>query len=143
MTTAFAGIAAAIQSALQAATPVSAHVHRAKTRGLPEEWTDMVNIRLSSAARERFATQGGPCDWDTTVLVECSARSATDTPDDAVDALMSAVHARIQEDPTLNGLVMDLDLTNLDYDFDQQAENTAMVTLTYLVLHRTAHNALE
>jgi len=141
--TAFAQIVGAIKAALEDTPAVSERVYRGRTRPMDAEWPDMVNIRLDTATRERFAIQDGPADWDTTLIIECTARSTIDAPDLAIDALMHAAHNRLQLDTTLDGLVMDLDLKSLEFTFDEDAEKTGTVAMTYMVLHRTDSTTLE
>jgi hypothetical protein len=143
--TAFGTIVAAIKTALVANPAVSAQVDRARLRAVPEDRETAVAIRLDSATPDRFAILNGPTDWDTTIYVECYARSAgaTQTADEAVDALLGAVWARLTADTSLGGLVMDLRPVSLEYDFDGKADDLACVTLGLGVLHRTNNPSLE
>jgi hypothetical protein len=145
MTTAFSTIVAAIVAALQATTPVSAVVDRARLRPLTEGMTDAVVVRIQGAANiERFAIRNAPVDWDTNIAIECYARhTSTTSGDAAVDALLSSVYARLAQDPTLGGLVMDLMPAELEYDLAAAAENLCCVTLTLKVMHRTNNLTLE
>lgn len=145
MTTAFGTIVAAIKTALEASPAVSAQVDRARLRPVPESQETAVSIRLESAAADRFAILNGPTDWDTTILIECYARSAgaTQTADEAVDALLGSVWAKLAADTSLGGLVMDLNPVSLEYDFDGKADDMACVTLGLRVLHRTNNPSLE
>lgn len=141
--TQFATIVAAIESALKASPAVATQVDRASLRPIKAGQDTAVVIRIQSATPERFAILNGPTDWDTDIQIECYARSATASPDAAVDALLGAVWARLAADTTLGGLVMDMNPTGLDYDFAAGAENMACVTLSLKVLHRTQNNTLE
>ena len=144
MPTIFASVVTAVVDALNAGTPVSAQVHRARVRPGASEWATLVVVRLLDAAMEPFAVQGAPYNVDTQLAVECYARgSAGQAPDLAVDALLSAVYARLAADPTLGGLVSDLQPINLNYDFDADGEPTASATLTYTVRHRAGNQSLE
>lgn len=143
MSTVFAGIVGAMTAALAAAPAVSPQIHRARMRPLPQEWSTAVVVRIEGAQLDPLAIQGAPINTDTTVIVECYARSATQSPDLVADALLQSVYAKLAADPTLGGLVADCQLTGLAYDFDQDAERTACVLLTYLVRHRTQSLTLE
>lgn len=143
MSTAFASIVGAIVARLQQAPAVSAQVHRARMRPLPSDWTDAVVVRILDAQLDPFVILGAPVNVDTTVVVECYARSTTLSADLAADAVLQAVYARLVADPTLAGLVADLQLQSLAYDFDADADRAACVSLTYLVRHRTASLSLE
>lgn len=139
MTTAFSAITTAIVAALGAGTPVSPNIYRARLRPMAQQHATAVAVRLQNAFTERFAVANAPVDYDTTMAVECYARSSTTTADVAVDALLEAVYARLASDSTLGGLVGDIWVAALNWDFDADAEQTACVTLTYKVLHRTAN----
>lgn len=141
--TAFGSIVAAIAAQLQDAPAVSAQVHRARLKPVAAQHDTAVVVRIRSSSAERFAILNGPCDWDTAIDVECYARSNTLSPDAAADALLAAVWARLAADPTLDGLVMDLNPTSLEYDLAGEADQMACVTLTLKVLHRTAQLSLE
>ncbi|EJL77356.1 hypothetical protein PMI15_04678 [Polaromonas sp. CF318] len=143
--TAFGTIVAAIVTALQAATAVSAVVDRARLRPVTEDMADAVVVRIQGANNiERFAIRNAPVDWDTGIAIECYARhTSTTSGDAAVDALLAKVYARLAQDPTLGGLVMDLMPTELEYDFAAAAENLCCVTLTLKVMHRTNNLTLE
>lgn len=143
MATVFAGIVTAMVALLQAGTPVSAQIHRARVRPLSEDWTTAVAVRLESAELDRLALRQAPINSDTTVIVECYARSTSQSPDLAADALLAAVYARLAADPTLGGTVADLQPLSLAYDFDLDADRTACVSITYLVRHRTQSLSLE
>ena len=141
--TVYAQIIGAMVTALQQAPAVSANVFRARTRPVAEQATDAVVVRPLTSDFEYFAVRGAPMNADTRVAVECYARSSTLTPDAAVDTLMGAAYARLMADPTLGGLVSDVLIEALNYDFDEEAQRMACVTFTLLVRHRTAALTLE
>lgn len=142
--TSFGAIVAAIKTALEAGPAVSSLVARARQRAIPADAEDAVVIRIQGANNiERFGILNAPTDWDTSIAIECYARSNTTSGDDAVDQLLGKVYARLAADPTLGGLVMDLMPTELDYDFAAAADQLSCVTLTLKVLHRTHHLTLE
>lgn len=144
MATVFAQVAAAIVTALSSGTPVSSQIHRARVRPASQDWTTMVVVRLQDAQLERFAINGGPYNVDTNIAVECYARASAGTsPDLAIDSLLAAVYARLAADSSLGGLVSDLLLNTLQYDFDADDTGTACVTLNYTALHRAANQSLE
>jgi hypothetical protein len=144
MATAFASIVGAAIALLQAGTPVSRQIHRARVRPAAQEWPDMVAVRLLDAQLERFAVKDAPFNVDTTLAVECYARGpAGVSPDLAVDALLEAVYERLAADPSLGGLVQDLEPTGINFDFDADGESIACATLTYLVRHRADNHTLE
>ncbi|MDB5967333.1 MAG: hypothetical protein JWQ72_3833 [Polaromonas sp.] len=141
--TAFANILAGIVTKLAAAPAVSATIDRARLRPIPEATADAVVVRIESSTPDRFAILGGPTDWDTVIAIECYARSTGLTADQAIDALLGKVYARLAADTSLGGLVGDLTPTDLNYDFAAGADHMACATLTLKVLHRTTNQSLE
>jgi hypothetical protein len=143
MSTAFGSIVAGIVTRLQAAPAVSAQVYRARLKPVAAQSDTAVVVRIRSSSAAPFAILNGPTDWDTLIDIECYARSATLSPDAAADELLGAVYDRLSADPTLGGLVMDLGVTDLQYDFAAEADQMACVTLTLKALHRTNNLSLE
>jgi hypothetical protein len=141
--TVFAGIVTAAVAALNSGAPVSANVCRARVRALPESWQTAVSVRMQGADFERFTMRGAPVNVDTQLVVECYARSTTLQPDQAADALLGSVYARLALDPTLGGLVADLEAQSLEYDFESLADQAACISITYLVRHRAQSLSLE
>lgn len=141
--TAFNVILAAVKTKLEQAPAVSTQVYRARLKPVAAQHNDAVVIRIQGGSAERFAILGGPTDWDTTIDIECYARSATLSPDEAVDALLGKVWARLAADTTLGGLVMLLHQSDLSYDFSGAADDMACATLTLKVMHRTNNPLME
>jgi hypothetical protein len=103
-----------------------------------------VVVRPVGSQIERFAINGAPMNLQTTIAVECYARAGTATaPDAAVDALLAAVYARLQQDTTLGGLVMDLFISRVSYDFDVDEQGSACATVSLEVAHRSSNLSLE
>lgn len=143
MTTAFASVVGAVVAALQAAPAVSAQLDRVRLRPVAKESATAVVVRPGGAAHDDSVGQGVVGIWATSVSVECYARAGASTsPDLAVDALLQDVATRLFQNRSLGGLVGDLTLTTVVYDFDVDGENTACVTLTYQIRHATAANSL-
>lgn len=142
--TVFASITAAMVASLQAGPAVCQQVHRSRVRPGAAAWTQMVVIRLLDVALEPFAIRGGPMNADTRVAVECHARAVTGvSAEAAVDALLGAVYQRLAQDPTLGGLLSDLQPLGLTYDFDAEGEPVGVATLTYIARHRVQGGTLE
>lgn len=143
MTTAFANVVSAMVAALSAGTPVSAQIHRARIRPTAQEWPDAVVVRLQESQLDRLAIMGAPVNADTTVVVECYARSTTLSPDLAVDAILQATYARLAADPTLGATVADCQFVSVNFDYDVDGDRLGCAQLTYIVKHRTQHLTLE
>ncbi len=144
MSNAFASLVGAIKALLEVGPAVSGQIFRARLKPIASQFVDAVVIRIASAVdTELFMGPDQPTDWDTTVQIDCYARTATLDADAGVDELLGKVGARLKSDPTLGGLVGDLRITNLDYDFAAAADQMACVTLTLKVMHRTTNLSLE
>lgn len=143
MTTAFASVVGAVVAALQAAPAVSAQVDRVRVRPVAKASATAIVVRPLGAKPDINVGQGVVGIWATSVTVECYARSAASvSPDVAVDSLLQDAATRLYQNRNLGGLVGDLILTAVAYDFDVDGENTACVTLTYQIQHATAAGSL-
>lgn len=140
--TVFAAIVGAVVGVLSAPTAVSPNIFRARMRPIAAQHSTAVVVRLGSAIADRGDMGGAPVDFTTQLSVECYDRSTTTTPDLVADALLGDVYARIMADASLGGLVMDTNLTGIDYDFDETAEKTACITLHLAVRHRASSTTL-
>ena len=145
MASQLATIVGAMVSALGTPTAVSAQIYRARLRPLAAQHANALVVRVLSSTPARAAIQGGPIDWDSQIAVECYARSATTTaPDLALDALWAATYARLMANSLLGGLLQaELQCTQLAYDFDVDADNTACLVSTWQASHRSTNNSLE
>lgn len=143
MTTVFSNVVGAIVQALEAGTPVSPNISRARIKPLAAEWQTAVVVRLQESQLDRMAIRGAPINTDTTVVVECYARSTSLSPDQAVDQLMQDAYARLAADPTLGGLVSDCQPQSINFDFDSEQDRMGCALITCLVRHRTQSLNLE
>ena len=144
MSTAFAALTSAIVQQLGAAPAVSAQIHRARMRMLPQGWQTAVVVRPVQSQVDRGVGVGTHMVWATQMAVECYARSlATVTPDLTVDALLQKVIERALSDPALGGAAGDIGLEAITYDFDVDGESTACVTVIFNVRHVTASNQVN
>ena len=143
MSPAFASITSAMAAQLSAAPAVSAQIHRARMRVLPQGWTTAVVVRPVQAQAQRGEGMGTHIIWTTQMAVECYARSvATVTPDLTVDALLRSAVDRVLSDPTLAGAAGDIGLDAITFDFDVDGESTACATVVLNVRHVTASNQI-
>ena len=129
----------AVVAALNAAPAVGV-VSRVRLRPVAASASGQVVVRpVDSNALEAELGAGYPISWSTRIGVECYARAASGTaPDVAVDALVSAVYARLMTDATLGGAVVQLQPQSLSYDFDADGESTVCATFVFQALQRSA-----
>lgn len=130
----------AIVSALQSGTPVASTIARVRLRPLARSTAQAVVVRpIQTQVAEAALYAGLPISWNSTIAVECYARSGAATaPDIAVDALLEAVYARLMADPTLGGAVLSLQPQEVSFDFDADGDQTTCATLVFHVRQRTA-----
>ncbi|CAM8658602.1 hypothetical protein MCEMIEM13_01526 [Comamonadaceae bacterium] len=143
MSTVFASVVGALVSVLSAAPAVSEHVVRSRVRTIPAQWQDCVVVRPMQAELDQGIGQSVANIWVTTVQVECYAMTHADTgPDLVVDQLLQAVHNRLMQDRSLGGLVGNLQLLAINYDFDSDGKNTACATLSFSISHASAAGSI-
>ncbi|MGB3068445.1 MAG: hypothetical protein WBC18_07855 [Ottowia sp.] len=135
--TVFAQVVGAIVNQLEAAPAVSARIHRARMRPLPTGAGTGVCVRIGRADLQKGVGQGVPYLAATGIAVECYARGPADSIDALLDALLQSAVSRLLADPTLGGLVGDLNLTGVSYDFDVDGDATGCAIVTFDVLHST------
>lgn len=139
--TAFARTSAAVLLQLGSVSP---HLFRNRSRVVPAQMPTAIAVHLQAARREASAGVNAWALWQTALTVECYARSRVGLDvEDALDQLLSAAIAALEADRTLGGVVGDLQLTALDWDFDTDGEKTACATATFTVRHRTGFTNLN
>lgn len=137
---AFTQIAAAVVTALLLPTPVAGgRVYRGRRGPLPAEHESMVVVPLGRSTGDSAGVSEGPTDWTTEIQVECHARGTDLVPvDDAVDALLSDVYARLAALalPALGVMHVVLD-PEIEWDYLEADTLLASATLTLRIVHRT------
>lgn len=113
-------------------------VSRIKLRPLSATTTSAVVVRpVQTEVAEASLAPGHPIQWQTTIAVECYARATLGTaPDNAVDAVISAVYAALMTDPTLGNQVVRIAPQTLVYEFDADADNTVAAIFQFSVRQR-------
>lgn len=130
---------AAMVAKLEESPAVAPVVGRVRLRSLSSTTQQAVVVRPHQAEvqGDELAT-GYPISWRGTYAVECYARSLSSTsPDAAVDSLVAAVYERLLTDPTLGGVVIQMQPQSIAYDFDVDGEQTTCAVLSFSALHRT------
>lgn len=139
--TAFARTSAAVRQQLQGVSP---HIFGDRSRVVPQQMATAIAVHLQAARREPSAGINAWSLWQTSVTVECYARPRTGKDaETALDELLGAAIAALEADRTLGGVVSDLQLGALDWDFDADGEKTACATATFAVRHRTGFTNLN
>lgn len=143
MSTAFFKIVSATKAALEADPPVCTTIYRSRPAAVPESLDRAVNVQWDQATALPAAIFGAPIDWSTRLNIECFVRGTTDSGDVLVDPLLEAVYGRLAADPTLGGLVEDLNIVSLEAENSAEGRKTGWVRITYQVQHRTENATLE
>jgi hypothetical protein len=143
MNTQFFRITTAIIATLNAAPAVSPNIFRARVRDVPDSFDTAVNVQFNQAEPRAGAISGAPVDWMSNFSVECFAKSKDLTGDEAIDALMRDVYARICADTTLGGLVDNVGEPRIEAEYSAESVRTGWVRMTFPVEHRTQNLTLE
>jgi hypothetical protein len=139
MTTRINTTITAIVSALNSAPAVCSHIDRVRLRPVAQSVDLAIAVRPVQSEVQQYLIAGMPVSWITTISVECYARSGASTPADmAVDALLESVYSRLMADPTLSGVVADLQPKGISYDFDVDGEQSTCASLVFNALYRNA-----
>ena len=137
MSTAFSKVVTAVIAQLAMQPPVCKSINRARTYVFPEQETEAVSVQFEQALPQRGTIAGAPIDWSTRITVECYARSVMESGDLAVDPLLERVVARLAVNPSLGGMVSDLELIGVEAENTADGKKTGWVRLIYSADHRT------
>jgi len=137
MSTSFSKIVAAVVAQLETQPAVCKSINRARTYAFPEQETEAVSVQFEQALPQRGTIAGAPIDWSTRITVECYARSIHESGDLAVDPLLERVVARLAVNPSLGGIVSDLELIGVEAENTAEGKKTGWVRLIYTADHRT------
>ena len=141
--TQFVDIVTAFMTVLSGTPAVSDNIFRARDVAIPETAADAINVVWEGSQPYEGAISGAPIDWNTKVVVQCFAKSLTQSGDQAVDPLLASVYARLAANPTLSGKVAYIGAPVMDTEFDAQGQKTGWVSLSYVVQHRTSNLTLD
>jgi len=137
MSTSFSKIVAAVVAQLEKQPPVCKSINRARTYVFPEQEAEAVSVQFEQSLPQRGTIAGAPIDWSTRITVECFARSVLESGDLAVDPLLERVVARLAVNPSLGGIVSDLELIGVEAENTAEGKKTGWVRLIYTADHRT------
>jgi hypothetical protein len=135
----------AILSALKAEPAIAAgNVYEEELRHKPETIDEYVIVSLAGSRPGRVAIKGAPVDWTSIVTIESHARRDQRTPAGRASRRLAAqVYARLLSEPTLGGVVLDIQEPSLQTDHEQLDTEIGCVIAQYPVLHRTQARTLE
>lgn len=144
MTTAHQLLAHAMESLFKQDPPIAGgRVYVGRTRAISTESPSGVVILLGRSACDD-GTMGSRSSWSTLITVECYGRSTAGGVDIA-DELVQAVFERLDQDPSLGGLAMDvgpLPGDTLQWDHEVLDTNLGCITAKFVVRHQTNQRIL-
>lgn len=113
---------------------------------VPEGVMEVVSVSIDSSNPNRNALRGAPIQWGTDVMLECYARADGRhqlTAGRASRALHQRAYARLMQDPSLGGVLIDLLPPQIRGDRDQQDTRLGCCIAIYQAVHRTQAHSLE
>lgn len=137
MSTAFYKIVSAVIAVLAVQPAVCKRIYRDRAEAIPEQDPEAISVEWAPDAGEKTTIRGGPTDHRTLIYVDCFARSSTESGLVAVDPLVERVSDRLYEDPTLGGLIGDLEYLGSDPKNDSDGMKTGWVRMAFMAEHRT------
>lgn len=131
----------------RAAPAVAELVDDHSTRPLPAELASRVMVRAASSSGQQIVIGAqAPIDVATQVHLQCVARAPAGSglsPQQAVDPVVAAMHARLMSDTTLPAAGYEIDYAfDWVWDEDEMDESIGSVRAVYTLRHRAAHNSL-
>jgi len=120
-------------------------VHRFLARAVAREVKYTIVVRKDgSTPQDRATIEGHPVDWITNIAIECYARAdGEESPDEASDRLFAQVYERLMADPTLGGLVDNVEDPTLAWDTDDGERRAGCTIAIFPVRHRTTARTLQ
>lgn len=140
MSTDFSKVVSAVIATLAVQPAVCKRIYRARTEEIPAQEDEAINVQYGPFVRKNATIRGAPNDYWTRIIVDCFARSSTDSGDVAVDPLLERVGERLSLDSTLGGMVDDFYLDNGDPENATEGKKTGWVRLTFIAEHRTTNS---
>lgn len=134
-----------VLAALLAVPPLAGgNVSEEEQRMHAEDVAEFIVVRFNDSVPGRGTIRGAPVDWLTTFSVECHARSdERGSAGRASRRLHKEAFGRLMGDPTLGGVVMDLQEPHLTSDQTQRDSDMGCLIAQYVALHRTQYRTLE
>lgn len=140
---AFKEITSAIEALMLSAPAVAEHVYRARDRAVPKGFNTAINLQWDGATPDEDVIAGAPVTWNARYSIELYARTETETPDLAVDALLDAVYDRLAADTTLGGLVDYIGQPSLETDYAADGSRTGWIRMIYPIRFETTNLKLD
>lgn len=139
--TIFLSLAQAVTSALNQLPAIADAVYQAKPRPMQTEHASDLTVTLRQTANQELLGNQVQ-DFDTQFTVECRVRGVSLNGHALLDPIISSVNKRIQTGQALTDLAY-INLSGITFDFDSDADNCAVATMSYTALHRSTNNSLS
>lgn len=126
----------AVMTALDGAAPV---INRVRFRAIAADVQSAIVVRPGPREVTDMALAPGlPVGWRMGMEIECYQRiPVNSTPDEAIDALVTDVYARLMADPQLGGAAYGIEPVSIEPNYDQDVEAVVGATLTVSILLRS------
>lgn len=137
---------AAVAALLLAGTPLaSGNVLQNRNYVLPQGVAAQIHVDATgSEFLELHLGNDSPRDWDTEIELRILARkSASVEASDVADALWVDAYGRVLADPTLGGLVWQLEPGDMTSDPDEADTSVCRLIWRFTVKHRTTNNSIS
>jgi hypothetical protein len=131
-------ILAAVHSALTGTTGVSTRIYRSRVEAFSRDEHPALVVEPVSDIPDREAV--GRLVWQLTFHVIILVRA--DVPDQAADLIAVDVHSKITDDPTLNGMLVDLMPGAVDFQFLDADKPQGVITLQFRATYQTGENSI-
>ena len=132
-------ILARIVTALAGTTGVGSRIYRSRVEPLARGESPAIVVEpvSDSASQDTLDTLV----WTMTVRVAVIVRS--NVPDQAADAIITDVHAKLMGDATLGGYVIDMLPTTTAFELLEADQPAGVVSAEFAVTYRTSLNSLS
>lgn len=128
-------ILAAIRTALTGTTGVGTRIYRSRVEPLARQESPAIIVEPLKDRCEQN-TSLPTLDWSLLVRVAVIIRA--NVPDQAADATVVSLHAKIMADLTLGGLAMDIQPVQVEFQTVEADVPAGVVMCDYLVRYRTS-----
>lgn len=126
----------AVVDALAGTAPI---VNRVRYRAIAADVQRAIVVRPGRRdVVELPLATGMPVAWRMLAEIECYQRmSAGQSPDEAIDPLVTDVYERLMADPTLGGAAYGIEPGSIEPEYETEVESVVKATLTLSILLRS------
>ncbi len=129
----FTAATTAVMDALAGVAPV---VNRVRFRAVGTDVQSAIVVRPGRReVVELPLASGAPVAWRMVVEIECYQRMTVDqSPDEAIDPLVTEVYERLLADPTLGGTAYGIEPAVIELEYETEVESGVKATFIFSIL---------